>query len=246
MAAGIPLGAFDDRRVDAQRQLRHNVYYATRAWLSPPALGVFVPLWLNRLMRTILIAAVIWLALGANLAPAASLTKMERQHLVAHFEMTGSWLVDEVSGLSPAQLRFRPAPGSWSILEVVDHLYVAEPIYWQDLQNAMKAPPAKQRRPATDEGMLWYGIDRTQRQKAIATEEPKGQLRDVQTGLDALRKLHAQILQYAKTTNDDLRAHVVEREQSDAYQWLLLISTHAQRHILQIREIKADPKFPKK
>jgi uncharacterized damage-inducible protein DinB len=196
-------------------------------------------------MRTILIAAVIWLALGANLAPAASLTRMERQHLVAHFEMTGSWLVDEVSGLSPTQLRFRPAPGSWSILEVVDHLYVAEPIYWQDLQNAMKAPPAKQRRPATDEGMLWYGIDRTQRQKALATEEPKGQLRDVQTGLDALRKLHAQILQYAKTTNDDLRAHVVEREQSDAYQWLLLISTHAQRHILQIREIKADPKFPR-
>lgn len=192
------------------------------------------------------IAAVLLLALSAGSAPAAPLTRLERQHLAAHFEMTGSWLVDEVSGLSPAQLKFRPAPGSWSILEVVDHLVVAEPIYWQNLQDAMKAPPAKQRRPATDEGMLWYGIDRTQRQKAIATEEPKGQLRDVQTGLDALRKLHARMLEYVRTTNDDLRAHVVEREQSDAYQWLLLISTHAQRHILQIREIKADPKFPKK
>jgi hypothetical protein len=197
-------------------------------------------------MRTIPIAAVIWLALGASPGPAAPLTRLERQHLVAHLEMTGGWLVDEVSGLSPAQLRFRPAPGAWSILEVVDHLVVAEPIYWQDLQKAMQAPPAKQRRPATDEGMLWYGIDRTQRQKALATEDPKGQLRDVQAGLDALRKLHARILEYARTTNDDLRAHVVEREQSDAYQWLLLISTHAQRHILQIREIKADPKFPRK
>jgi hypothetical protein len=193
-----------------------------------------------------LIAAAIWLAPGASSAPAAPLTKIERQHLVAHLEMTGSWLFDEVSGLSPAQLKFRPAQGSWSILEVVDHLVVAEPIYWQDLQKAMQAPPAKQRRPATDEGMLWYGIDRTQRQKALATEDPKGQLRDVQTGLDALRKLHARILEYARTTNDDLRSHVVEREQSDAYQWLLLISTHAQRHILQIREIKAGPKFPKK
>jgi uncharacterized damage-inducible protein DinB len=197
-------------------------------------------------MTTILIAAAIWLALSAGHAPAAPLTTLERQHLVAHFEMTGSWLVDEVSGLSPAQLKFRPASGSWSILEVVDHLAVAEPIYWQNLQDAMKAPPAKQRRPATDEGMLWYGIDRTQRQKALATEDPKGQLRDVQAGLDALRKLHARILEYVKTTPDDLRAHVVEREQSDAYQWLLLISTHAQRHILQIREIRASPKFPKK
>jgi vacuolar-type H+-ATPase subunit H len=64
--------------------------------------------------------------------------------------------------------------------------------------------------------------------------------------LDALRKLHAEMLQYARTTAEDLRSHVVEREGSDAYQWLLLISSHEQRHILQIREIKANPKFPKK
>jgi integrase len=36
------------------------------------------------------------------------------------------------------------------------------------------------------------------------------------------------------------------RQGCDAYQWALLISTHEQRHILQIREIKSDPKFPKK
>jgi hypothetical protein len=38
----------------------------------------------------------------------------------------------------------------------------------------------------------------------------------------------------------------VDREGSDAYQWLPLISTHEQRHVLQIREIKAHPKSPKK
>ena len=187
-------------------------------------------------MKTILMAA----------ALAASLNTLERQRLVAHLEMTESWLADEVSGLSAAQFQFRPAPGAWSILEVVDHLVVAGPIYWQDLRNAMKAPPGGQQRSGTDANVLWYGIDRTQRQKAVAAEEPKGQLRDVRAGLDAFRKLRARMLEYARTTNDDLRGHVVEREASDAYQWFLLISTHAQRHILQIREIKADPKFPKK
>jgi hypothetical protein len=197
-------------------------------------------------MKTMPIAAGLLLAVGASSAPAAPLTRLERQRLVAHLEMTGSWLVDEVTGLSPAQLHFRPAPGGWSILEVVEHLVVAEPIYWQDLRKAMQAPPASQTRPGRDEDVLWYGIDRTQRQTALAAEVAKGQLRDLWAGLDAFRKLHAQMLQYARTTDDDLRGHVVERERSDAYQWLLLISTHAQRHILQIREIKADPKFPKK
>jgi hypothetical protein len=74
----------------------------------------------------------------------------------------------------------------------------------------------------------------------------KGQLRDIQAGIQTYRKQHAQLLQYARTTKDDLRRHLVERQGSDAYQWALLMSTHEQRHILQIREIKADPKFPKK
>ena len=197
-------------------------------------------------MKTILLAAVFSVVLGAFGLAAASLTGLERQRLVAHLEMTASWLVDEVSGLSPAQLQFRPAAGSWSIMEVVEHLVISEPIYWQDLRRAMQAPPSSQKRPSGDESVLWYGIDRTQRQKAVAAEDSKGQLRDLGAGLNAFRKLQAQMLEYARTTNEDLRGHVVEREQSDAYQWLLLISTHRQRHILQVREIKADPKFPKR
>ena len=56
---------------------------------------------------------------------------------------------------------------------------------------------------------------------------------------------HAELLQYVRTTKGDLRGRLVARQQCDAYQWALLISTHEQRHILQIREIKANPKFPR-
>ena len=175
---------------------------------------------------------------------AAPLTELERERLIAHMDMTGSWLLDEVSALSPGQLAFRRAPEAWTILEVIDHLVVVGPIYWQDLQNALKGP-AGRKSPAADADILWYGINRTNREKAIPSEVPKG-LRDLESGLDAYRKLHTRLLQYVRTTQDDLRGHIVERQRCDAYQWALLISTHEQRHILQIREIKADPNFPKK
>jgi hypothetical protein len=93
--------------------------------------------------------------------------------------------------------------------------------------------------------VLWYGIDRTERQNTEARKEPKRQI-DLATGLDACRKLHDEMLEYARTTSDDLRGHMETSEGIDAYQWLLGISAHAQRHILQIREIKADPGFPKR
>lgn len=198
-------------------------------------------------MRAIPAAIVLFSAvLGPGAGPAAPLTPLERQRLIAHIEMTESWLAEEVSGLSPAQIQFRLAPGTWSIAEVLEHLVVAEPIYWQNLQDAMKAALATRRLPTTDADILWYGIDRTQRDRAIASEAPKGRLRDTRAGLDALHKLHAEMLRYAKTTDDDLRSHVVERQGCDAYQWFLMISTHEQRHVLQIREIKTDTKFPKR
>jgi hypothetical protein len=184
----------------------------------------------------------VWLAAPGFAAP---MTALERQRLVAHLEMTESWLAGEVSGLSPAQLNFHPAPGAWSILEVLEHLVISEPIYWRDLQQALKTPPAAQRLSASDDAILWYGIDRTHREKAIPSEDVKGRLRDLRAGLDAFRKLRSRMLEYARTTSDNLRGHIVQRQGCDAYQWLLLISTHSQRHILQIREIKASPNFPR-
>ena len=104
---------------------------------------------------------------------------MERSHLVAHLEMTGSWLVDEVSNLSQEQLAFRPSPESWSIMEVVEHLVVVGPIYWNDLQKALQGRPTKRILTSRDEDILWYGIDRTRREVAIPSERPPGSLRDI-------------------------------------------------------------------
>jgi hypothetical protein len=194
--------------------------------------------------KPILISA---LLLFATDSPgAAELAELDRQRLVAHLQMTASWLIDEVSNLSGAQLEFRSAPGTWSIMEVLEHLIVVGPIYWEDLQKAVQAPPSGRALSSGDAEILWYGIDRTHRESALASESAKGQLRDLRVGLDTYRKQHARLLQYARTTKDELRSRIVNRQGCDAYQWALLMSTHEQRHILQIREIKADPKFPKK
>ena len=194
-------------------------------------------------MTRFLISALLLVSMAA--VPPVELTPAERQRLVAHMETTAGWLADELSGLSRAQLEFRRAPGTWSILEVLDHLVMVGDIYWEDLQRAVKAGPDRRTSANQDVDILWYGIDRTNREIAIPTEVPKGQVTDLKAGLAAYRQHHARLLQYVKTTKDDLRSRYVERQRCDAYQWALLISTHEQRHILQIREIKADAKYPR-
>lgn len=177
---------------------------------------------------------------------AATMTKAERQRLIAHLEMTAAWLETETAHLSRGQLQYHPGPGRWSVADVVEHLHLAEPIYWRQLQDALKDPPTDNKPRVTDLDVLWYGIDRTQRQQTSPDKVPQGPKADFQASLTAVQKLHTEVLDYARTTNDDLRGREMKGEGTDLYQWVLMISTHAQRHILQIREIKADPGFPKK
>ncbi len=190
-----------------------------------------------------LLTCVLTCALGLGAAP---MTKLERERLVAHFEMTERWLTQELAGLSPEQLKFRPGEGKWSILEVLDHLTVAEPQYWKWLQEGMKGPATLTRGGTPDEEFLWYGVDRTVRNKTAPAREPKGQIGDAAEGLRKFRQLRASMLEYARTTDDDLRSHAVQKSKTDLYQWFLMISTHSQRHLLQIQEVKASPGYPKK
>jgi DinB superfamily len=173
------------------------------------------------------------------------MTKGDRQRLLAHLAMTESWLVSEVEGLTPAQATYKASPDSWSVSEVVEHLAIAEPQYWKQVLDSMKEPATTEKLPATDAAILWYGIDRTDRAKTGEARVPSGKNPPMADSLASFRKLRATIRDYATTTDEDLRSRKLIGGNMQVYQWVLMISTHSQRHILQIREIKADTKYPK-
>jgi hypothetical protein len=191
-------------------------------------------------------AALVTLTLAASPSAAEPMKPGDRQRLLAHLEMTESWLTSEVEGLSDAQLKFRMTPESWSIMDVVEHLAVAEPQYWTQLLDSLKAPAGPVKVEATDAGILWYGIDRTNRQRTGEARVPKGRYDAVDKSLAEFRKLRATMRDMAKSTEEDLRGRLLKGGAMDVYQWYLMISTHSQRHILQIREIKAHAGYPKK
>lgn len=186
------------------------------------------------------------MAVTAATACAEPLSQLDRERLLAHLEMTGSWLRDEVAHLSPAQLQYRPGPEKWTVAEVVEHLVLAEPNYWKLLQDGVHRAPVELKQKATDADVLWYGINRTRHDKTPARQDPAGKPVSIADALSRFGELHSKMIEYARTTEDDLRGHTVPEWGVDAYQCLLEISTHEQRHILQIREIKSTAGFPRK
>jgi len=195
-------------------------------------------------MRTLVLAALLLLSPAAP-TRAGELTPGDRQRLVAHLDMTEGWLVSELAGLSKAQLTFKMTPESWSIMDVVEHLAIAEPQYWQKLRDSMKQPVTTEKLEATDAQILWYGIDRTNRARTGEARVPHGTFKEIAQSLGAFRTLRAEMMTYAKATTEDMRGRKLLEGNMDVYQWFVMISSHAQRHILQIREIKAHGGYPK-
>ena len=181
---------------------------------------------------------------------AAPMNDRDREHLMVHFEMTTQMVAEEVRGLSAAQLEYKASPDRWSIREVVSHLAVAEPDYWREIQKALKTAPDMntKKSAATDADIMWYGIDRVVHTKTGGGHEKVETYKDLGEALGKFQALRGTMIDYIKTTNDDMRAHSFGDygEIIDCWQWMLEISTHSERHINQIREIKSDPNFPKK
>ena len=216
-----------------------------KCWASyPPMYALNNPFGRLPLIFTALVICLC--AASSSAAPSAE----DREHLLVHFQMTTQMVAEQVRGLSPPQLEYKASPDRWSIREVVSHLAVAEPDYWRDLQKGLKEAPDMDHKKSvnTDADIMWYGIDRVRHTKTGGGHEKVDTYKDLNEALAKFQALRATMIEYIKTTNDDWRAHSFGSgaEVIDCWQWMLEISTHAERHIQQIREIKNEPAFPKK
>jgi len=114
---------------------------------------------------------------------------------------------------------------------------------------ASPADPAKRAEvKVTDEMILKMVPDRSHKVQAPEILKPTNRFATREDTIKAFEDARKATMDFVRTTNDDLRDHFGPHPflgPMDAYQWILLISAHTERHTKQIEEVKADPNFPK-
>jgi hypothetical protein len=169
---------------------------------------------------------------------------------MSHLHSTRKLFLDAVSGLSEAQWKFKPGPDRWSVAEVAEHLVVTEDRIFGLIEKIL-AEPAQTGKPAErvkDETILKTIADRSSKFQAPEMIRPTGRFPDRQTTADAFRQRRDRTIEFIQTTPKELREHFAAHPVAgalDAYQWALLMSAHTDRHVQQMREVMADPAFPK-
>lgn len=186
-------------------------------------------------------------------APQAKpLTSEEREAALKSLQATHDAFLQSIAGLSEKQWTFKSAPDRWSIAEVSEHISVSESSIFGLVQTKFMAGPATPEKraevKASDQQILQMVPDRTHKVQAPEFLKPTGRWPNREETIKAFESSRKATMDYVRTTNDDLRDHFGPHPllgTLDAYQWILLISAHSERHTNQILEVKADPNFPK-
>jgi uncharacterized damage-inducible protein DinB len=163
-------------------------------------------------------------------------------------------LFDSVSGLSEAQLDYKPDGGEWAISDILHHLALTDEANMKLMGRSLKqadaagVPPD----PTPDESVLncldAYA-DTLRNTRAQAPEFVRPQSRqpvpDSIARLEASReKIMASIEKLGQYDLSLVKFPHPLLGELNLYQWIMIAGGHERRHTAQIGRIKSQPGFP--
>ena len=196
-------------------------------------------------LLTVLLALVFTGGLSAQ-----TLTKTERKEAVKYINWCTKELKKSLKGLSETQLNFKPAADRWSPQDCMYHIAFSEGALRGALDQALNAPTdpkAKAELKATDEEIKAGVTSRANKVKTAEPFQPENTgFKSLAEAVSAFDSKRAMLVDLVKTTNADLRNHVVALPfgKMDAYQFILFIAGHSNRHTQQINEVKTVEGYP--
>jgi hypothetical protein len=179
------------------------------------------------------------------------ISKKERNYATRLLKETEKGVKEQIKGLTEAQLKFKPASDRWSIEECIKHIAASEEMLWQMTDATIKAAANPEKRSEiklTDEQLIKKIEDRSMKIKTTEKLMPENiSFKDTEEAFESFKKNREKLIEYVKSTDDDLRNHVATLPigMIDSYQLILFIAAHTNRHIKQIIEVKADANYPK-
>jgi uncharacterized damage-inducible protein DinB len=187
----------------------------------------------------------------ATVLLASPLSQHDRDLGVGQMRTSRKMFIDALAQVSTAQWNFKPAPDRWSVGEIAEHIALSEDMIFSLITGEIvknPADPAKRAAPpVTDAYVHERDLDRSHKAKAPDYLVPTHRWKDKDELSAAFLKSRDRSIAYLQATREDLRVHFQPSPIGtlDAFQWFLFMSSHTERHLKQMEEVKLDPNYPK-
>jgi hypothetical protein len=180
------------------------------------------------------------------------MTTEERTQVLHWLEESHQEFFASIDGLSEEQWKWKPAPERWSVGETAEHIVLAEALLFESVKKAMSSPanPAwEEQTKGKTEFIVKVMAPRLGKAQAPEPIVPRNGMTLAQVK-ERFEQQRAEIVKFASDTDLALKEHTEVHPfpifgTLNAYQWLIYIPLHTERHDKQIAEVKATPGYPK-
>jgi uncharacterized damage-inducible protein DinB len=165
----------------------------------------------------------------------------DKQKILADLHTGRSALIAVLSGVTEDQAARTPSPGSWSVLQCVEHLAVAEHNLLSRIAAAQPSGPSTLN-PRREALLVTRGLDRTKKLQAPEAAIPTGRFPTLAAALQHFLENRARTILFVEQCTDNLHCRQTSHPligELNCHELLLLIAVHPLRHVKQIEEIKA-------
>lgn len=178
-------------------------------------------------------------------------TEADRKYLLDNLIRSKEEIIKETNGLTKKQWNFKESPDRWSINQIVEHIALWEILFMHEISKALARP--------SDTTFTYFAPD-----SVFLDQDPKGLKKN--NALDYtkpfsfaiplgnnegknnaiwLTTMRNESIDYLKKENKNIRLQYDYCSGSNVHQYYIMIFTHTDRHLRQIRKVKEHPNYPK-
>ena len=204
-------------------------------------------------MKYVFTAFLVFATMTQSIAQQTKLwSEEDKKYILNNLVRTRDSIIIETQNLSKTQWNFKESPERWSINQIVEHLAIWEILLQREISQALLAGARAElnKQGRTDSAIIAF---LTEENPHIATEYTKPFSFTVPTGFNDGKnnlawflKMRNEGIGYVDSTTTDLRVYFLRPGRGNIHQVFITIFAHTDRHLRQIRRVKAHPNYPKK
>lgn len=177
-------------------------------------------------------------------------TEADRKFLLDNLTRSKEEIIAETKNLTKEQWNFKESPDRWSINQIIEHICLYELIQMNEVATALNMGPIPDFNHYLPDS-VFITKDPDRHKKNVTTEYTKPFTYSVPLGnnegknnLTWYTTMRNESIEFVKNDQRNLRAYYVCFG-PNIHQRYFAFFQHSFRHLKQIKEIKAHPKFPK-
>jgi hypothetical protein len=178
-------------------------------------------------------------------------TDADRKYLLDNLTRTKQELIDETKGLTKKQWKFKESTDRWSINQIVEHLALWEILFMHEISQALtRQPDPDFKHFAPDSVFLDQDPKGLKRNNALDYTKPFSFAvplgnNEGKNNMIWLTTMRNESVDYLKGETKNIRLQYDYCTGANAHQYFIMIFSHTDRHLRQLRKVKTHRNYPK-